>query len=390
MLARKRLLKFKLLLALILSVYLTGVVESARAAGTLGKTPFQVRGTAALLADVDSGTILFAQNEQAPMPPASLTKVMTLYLVYEALVRGDMTLESELPVSKKAWKTGGSKTFVGVGDLIRVEDLIRGIAVQSGNDACVVVAEHMAGSEAGFADLMNRKAKELGMDQTHFENSTGLPAPGHVTTTRDLFLLTQAIIRDFPQYAHYSREKQYSFNGILQRNRNRLLWRDASITGLKTGHTKNAGYCIIATSDKDKQRLVSIVMGSKSSRIREEEALRLLRYGNRVFETVRLIDAQAVVRNLRVWKGQMDYVDGIVEEAIFVTVPRKERGELEVGLAYNEPLLAPFAQGEQLGNVVVKLGKEQILTQPVVAKVAVPPANAFHAMIDTIRMYIGW
>ena len=364
--------------------------KTAEAVQPLVKAPFQIQGTAAILGDIDSGTILFAQKGQALLPPASLTKVMTLYLVYEALASGALTLDSKLPVSKKAWQTGGSKTFVEVGDHIRVEDLIRGIAVQSGNDACVVVAEHIAGSEDGFAQIMNRKAEELGMTRTHFENATGLPGARHLTTAFDLFLMAQAIIRDFPQYTHYSQEKQYSYEGIRQYNRNRLLWRDPSVTGLKTGHTKDAGYCMIATNNKDGQRLAAVIMGSNSSRVREEEALRLLRYGSRVFETVRLFKASAVVRSLRVWKGKTDHMDGIVKDALFVTVPRKDRGSLEVGLAYDEPLVAPFDEGEQIGRVVVKLKKKEILTRPVVAKAAVPSGSTFRVMIDSIRMYLGW
>ena len=354
------------------------------------KGPFQVDAPAAVLGDIDSGNILFAKEEQTAMHPASLTKVMTLYLAYEALASGNMKLEEKLPVSEKAWRMSGSKTFVKVGDLVRVEDLILGIAVQSGNDACVVVAEHIAGSEEAFADLMNRKAKQLGMSKTHFENASGLPSPNHMTTAHDMFLLAQAIKRDFPQYAHFSQEKQYSFNGIRQYNRNRLLWRDPSITGLKTGHTQDAGYCLIATNEKDGQRLAAVIMGAKSSHIREEEALRLLHYGNRMFETVRLFDAHAVVRNLRVWKGQLDHVDGVVTDALFVTVPRKERSSLEIGLVYDEPLVAPLAEGGQVGHVVAKLGGKEILTRPVVAAVAVPSGGFFRSLVDSIRMFLGW
>ena len=364
--------------------------KASKSTKVLGDPSFQVQGTAAILGDIDSGTILFAQDDRVPMPAASLTKIMTLYLVYEALAKGELTLDNELPVSEKAWRTSGSKTFVRVGDRIKVEALLRGIAVQSGNDACVVVAEHMAGSEDGFAQLMNRKANELGMTDTHFENSTGLPSPNHLTTARDLFLLSQAIIRDFPQFTHYSQEKQYSFNGIRQYNRNRLLWRDTSITGLKTGHTKDAGYCIVATSDKDKQRLAAVIMGAKSSRVREEEALRLLRYGSRLFETVRLFEANAVVRSLRIWKGEVSHVDATLKDALFVTVPRKDRGTLEVGIIYKEPLVAPLVAGEQIGHVVVKLGEKEVLSRPVVAKTAIPLGSTFHTVVDSFRMYLGW
>ncbi|MEO5341631.1 MAG: D-alanyl-D-alanine carboxypeptidase [Magnetococcus sp. MYC-9] len=363
---------------------------AATAKAEADKGPFRVEAPSAILGDIDSGAILFAQEEQTPMHPASLTKVMTLYLVYEALASGNLKLEQKLSVSEKAWRMSGSKTFVQVGDQVRVEDLILGIAVQSGNDACVVVAEHLAGSEEGFADLMNRKAKQLGMSKTHFENASGMPSPGHMTTAHDMFVLAKSIKRDFPQYAHYSKEKQYTFNGILQYNRNRLLWRDSSVTGLKTGHTKEAGYCLIATNEKEGQRLAAVIMGAKSSHVREEEALRLLHHGNRTFETVRLFDARAVVRNLRIWKGQQERVDGIVTDAMYVTVPRKERSSLEVGLVYDEPLVAPLAVGDTVGHVVVKLSGKEFVTRPVVAGAAVPAGGFFRVLLDSIRMHLGW
>ena len=354
------------------------------------KLPFQTQAKSAILGDVDSGTILFDQNGDEILHPASLTKVMTLYLVYEALAHGDLQLDAELPVSEKAWRMGGSKTFVQVGKKVRVEDLIRGIAVQSGNDACVVVAEHLAGTEAGFADMMNAKAKALGMTSTHFVNATGMPHDDHKTSARDLFILAQAMIRNFPQYSHYSREKQYTFNGILQYNRNRLLWRDPSITGLKTGHTTDAGYCLIASNEKDGQRMVAVIMGAQNTKIREEDALRLLRHGNRMYETVRLFEANSVVRNLRVWKGDAETVNAGVQEPVLVTIPRRERGSLEVGLLYDEPLIAPLAAGQQIGTVVVKMAGKEMLTRPVVAQTQIGPGGMFHNLVDSARLYLGW
>ncbi len=378
---------FRHVASLISIVFLLLLFCQPAAAGGL---PFQTRTKSAILGDVDSGTILFDQTTDELLAPASLTKIMTLYLVYEALVSGDLQLDTELPVSEKAWRTGGSKTFVRVGKKVRVEDLIRGIAVQSGNDACVVVAEHLAGSEAGFAEMMNQKARELGMTQTHFTNATGMPHEDHKTSARDLFYLTRALLLDFPQYSHYSREKQYTFNGIRQYNRNRLLWRDPSITGLKTGHTKDAGYCLIATNEKDGQRLATVVMGAKNSKTREEEALRLLRYGNRMYETVRLFEADTVVRTLRIWKGDRDMVDVSVQQPVMVTVPRKERGSLEVGLLYDEPLVAPLSAKQQVGTVVVKLGEKEILIRPVVAHTEVKPGGIFNNLVDSARLYLGW
>lgn len=354
------------------------------------KAPFTIRGASAILGDIDSGDVLFSQDPDAQLEPASLTKMMTLYLIYDALANGDLQLDARLPVSEKAWRMGGSKTFVRVNDKVRVEDLIRGIAVQSGNDACLVVAEFLGGSEAGFAEMMNAKAKELGMHGTHFTNPTGMPDADHYTTARDMFLLAAAIVKNFPQYAHFVKEKQYTFNGIRQYNRNRLLWRDPSITGMKTGHTKAAGYCLIATNEKDGQRLVAVVMGAKERKVREEEALRLLRYGNRMFETVRLFEANAVVRKLRIWKGEVDHVDVVVQEPLVVTVLRKERGSLDVGLLYDEPLVAPIKLGQKVGSVVVKMGDKELFSRPAVAGHDVPSGGFVSNLVDSARLYVGW
>ncbi|MBF0370956.1 MAG: D-alanyl-D-alanine carboxypeptidase [Magnetococcales bacterium] len=366
------------------------VVSLATLATAAPKAPFKILGKGAVLGDVDSGTIMFEQDGDARLEPASLTKVMTLYLIYESLAKGELTLETELPVSEKAWRMGGSKTFVKVGDKVRVEDLVRGIAVQSGNDACIVVAEYLAGSEEGFAELMNAKAQELGLEYTHFTNATGMPAEDHYTTPRDMFVLASSLIRDFPQFSHYSREKQYTFNGIRQYNRNRLLWRDPSVTGLKTGHTRAAGYCLIATNEKDEQRLAAVVMGARNSKDREEEALRLLRYGNRMFETVRLFGAGETVRTIRVWKGEQEEVTGRLAEPLVVTVPRKERGSLEVGILYEDPLMAPLAEGQPIGTLVVKLGEEELMRKPVLADTAVPAGGIVRNMVDSVRLYLGW
>jgi serine-type D-Ala-D-Ala carboxypeptidase (penicillin-binding protein 5/6) len=352
--------------------------------------PFTIRGSSAILGDIDSGDVLFSQEADTQLEPASLTKVMTLYLTYEALASGDLKLDARLPVSEKSWRMGGSKTFVRVNDKVRVEDLIRGIAVQSGNDACLVVAEFLGGSELGFAEMMNSKAAELGMTGTHFANPTGMPDPDHYTTARDMFILAAAIIKNYPQYGHFVKEKQYTFNGIRQYNRNRLLWRDPSITGLKTGHTRAAGYCLIASNEKEGQRLVAVVMGAKGRKVREEEALRLLRYGNRMFETVRLFEANAVIRKLRIWKGGQDMVDAVVNEPLIVTVPRKDRGSLDVGLLYDEPLVAPVEVGQKIGKVVVKLGDKEILTRPAVAGSTVPSGGIISNLVDSGRLYLGW
>ncbi|MEO5332716.1 MAG: D-alanyl-D-alanine carboxypeptidase [Magnetococcus sp. YQC-5] len=352
--------------------------------------PLKVRGMAGVLGDIDSGRVLFIQDADTKLPPASLTKVMTLYLIYEALAAGTLQLDTEVPVSENAWRTGGSKTFVKIGDRVRVEDLIRGIAIQSGNDACVVMAEHLTGTETAFVAQMNVKAAELGMVNSHFTNSTGLPDPQHYTTARDLFLLASSMIRKFPQYSHYSQEKQFTYNGIRQHNRNNLLWRDPFVTGLKTGHTREAGYCLIATSDKDGQRLAAVILGAGTRKNREDDALRLIHYGNKMYETVKFFDAKAVVRKLRIWKGSAREVEGVLKDPLVVTVLRKERASLEVGVLYEEPLVAPIAMAQEIGTVVVKSGGKELFTRSLIAGSAVERGNIFRVMIDSLRLAIGW
>ncbi|MBF0425884.1 MAG: D-alanyl-D-alanine carboxypeptidase [Magnetococcales bacterium] len=363
---------------------------AAAAPGTGGEQVGPGQGESSILGDLDSGMILHEQDADSRRDPASLTKVMTLHLVFDALVNGDLTMETKLPVSEKAWRVGGSKTFVKVGEMVSLEDLIRGISVQSGNDACMVVAEHIGGSEKGFAEMMNAKARELKMTNSHFQNPSGLPDSEHYSTARDLFLLAQSIARKFPQFLHFFQEKQYTFNGIRQYNRNRLLWRDPSITGMKTGHTADAGYCLIATSEKEGQRLGAVVMGAKSSKIREEEALRLLRYGNRMFETVRLFEVGASVRKLRVWKGTQETVEVTVAEPLVVTVARKDRAALEVGLKFQEPLSAPIKKGDPIGTLVVSLGERELMSRPAVADRTIEKGGFFRSVIDTIRLKMGW
>lgn len=354
------------------------------------EVPFKVPALSAILGDLDSGAVLYAQDAEVRREPASLTKVMTLYLIYEALANNELRLDDQLPVSERAWRLQGSKTFVQVGEQVRVEDLIRGIAVQSGNDACMVVAEHLAGSEEGFAELMNKKARELGMKDSHFMNASGLPDPNHYTTALDLFKLASALERRFPKFSHYSAEKQFTYNNIRQVNRNRLLWRDPAITGLKTGHTQTAGYCLIATNDKDGQRMGSVILGAASRKIREEEALRLMAWGKRQYETVRLVEANASIRKLRVWKGESQELDSTVREAVVLTVSRKEKDKLEMGLQYQEPLVAPIEVGQQVGTLVVKLAGKELLQRPLVAVKAVAPGGFITRMVDTVRLAVGW
>ena len=350
----------------------------------------EIRAESAILGDIDTGLIMLDQAADVRRDPASLTKAMTLYIVFDALARGNLTLDKKLPVSERAWRTGGSKTFVKVGDEVSVQDLLLGIAVQSGNDACMVVAEHIGGSEKGFADMMNQKAKQLGMNNSHFMNASGLPDSDHYSSAHDMFLLARAIMTEFQPYAQVFREKQYTFNGIKQYNRNRLLWRDPHITGMKTGHTQTAGYCLIATQDKDGQRLGAVLLGTKSSKIREEEAMRLLSYGSHLYETVHVYEKGASIRQFKIWKGDKDVVDGVVEKPVLVSVSKRDRNKIEVGLKYNDPLVAPINQGDRIGSIVVKLGEQELANQAVVAGQTINEAGLVGRMVDSVKMRFGW
>lgn len=262
----------------------------------------QVGARAFLLQDFDSGRVLAESNADERMEPASLTKIMTSYVVFEELKQGNITLDDKVLVSEKAWRMGGSKMFIEVNTEVTIDQLLKGVIIQSGNDASVALAEYIAGDESAFADLMNQYALRLGMSGSNFVNASGLPHPDHYTTARDMATLAAAMIRDFPTLYKMHAEKQYEYNGIAQHNRNRLLWRDDSVDGLKTGHTESAGYCLVASAERDGMRLISVVMGSKSERSRAKESTALLSYGFRFFETHRLYGAREPLTQIRVWK----------------------------------------------------------------------------------------
>ncbi len=265
-----------------------------------------VGARAYILQDFDSGRVLAEVNADERMEPASLTKIMTAYVVFEELEQGKIAMEDQVLVSEKAWRMGGSKMFIEVDTKVSVEDLLKGLIIQSGNDASVALAEFIAGDEDAFADLMNQYAVRLGMTGTHFINASGLPHPEHYTTARDTATLAAAMIRDFPELYKIHAVKEYEYNGIVQHNRNKLLWRDESVDGLKTGHTESAGYCLVASAERDGMRLISVVMGSESERSRARESIALLSYGFRFFETHRLYGALEPLTEIRIWKGEIE------------------------------------------------------------------------------------
>jgi D-alanyl-D-alanine carboxypeptidase (penicillin-binding protein 5/6) len=310
-------------------------------------------------------------------------------VVFSELDQGNITLEETVAISEKAWRTGGSRMFIEPNMQVSVEDLIRGMVIQSGNDASVALAEHVAGSEDAFASLMNHYSDLLGMTDTNFTNSTGLPDPDHYTTARDIAILSAATVRDFPDYYPWYSEKEFTFNNIRQHNRNTLLWRDPAIDGLKTGHTEAAGYCLAASAKRDGMRLVSSVMGSDSESSRASESQTLLNYGFRFFETVQLYEAGQELARGRVWKGLSKEVTLGLSEALFVTIPRGRYDDLEAQVQMEPQLSAPLEAGEIVGTITVQLGDEMIATRDLVTLSAVEEAGFFGSTWDSLKLWMN-
>jgi len=343
-----------------------------------------------LLLEMGSGQMLTAEKPDERLEPASLTKLMTAYLTFSALHKKTIALEQPLPVSEKAWRTGGSKMFVRVDTQVPVEDLIKGMIVQSGNDACVTLAEAIAGSEDNFAQMMNREAQRLGMKSSHFMNSTGLPDPEHYTTARDLSLLAGALIRDFPEeYKKYYSMKEYTYNGITQPNRNRLLFIDPSVDGVKTGHTDAAGYCLISSALRDKRRLLSVVLGTASDAARAAESLKLLNWGFLSFDAVTLYTKEQPVATLRVWKGQSNEVKAGFTNDLSIAVTKGDGDKVKADFVAEPRLIAPIEQGQKLGSLKVSVDGKPYAEYPVVALEKVEIGNIFIRILDTIRLWFN-
>jgi D-alanyl-D-alanine carboxypeptidase (penicillin-binding protein 5/6) len=347
----------------------------------------QLGANSYLLVDFNSGRVLVEHNPDARVEPASITKLMTAYAVFHGLAEGKIRLEDPVNVSEKAWRTGGSRMFIEPNMQVTVEDLIHGMVIQSGNDASVALAEHLAGSEEAFAGLMNHYAQLLGMNDTHFVNATGLPDPEHYTTARDVVALSVATIRDFPDYYAWYSEKEYTFNNIRQHNRNTLLWRDPAIDGLKTGHTESAGYCLAASAKRDGMRLVSAVMGSASESSRASETQTLLNYGFRFFETVQLYQAGQELTRTRVWKGVDQEVALGPEQELFVTIPTGRYDDLEAQVQMQPQLTAPLAAGARVGQISVKLDGEEVSSRDLITLAAVEQAGFFGSAWDGLQLW---
>ena len=348
--------------------------------------PPKLQATGYLLIDATNGEVLVEQNADQPLPPASLTKMMTAYIAEREIAEGRISFDDKVLVSTKAWKTGGSRMFIREGTEVRLEDLLRGIVIQSGNDASVAVAEYIAGSEDVFADVMNQTAVNLGMTNTQFKNSTGLPQEGHYTTAKDLGILAARTIADFPEtYAIY-KEKNFTYNGIKQANRNSLLFRDPSVDGLKTGHTEEAGYCLVASAERDGFRLISVVMGTASEKAREQETTKLLQYGFRYFRGQTVFSAgQPLPESARkVWFGESEMVELAPTESLYVTLPLGRESAIQATLDAPDTLDAPLEAGAIVGNVKIMLGERILAESPVAVAEAVPEGGFFKRMIDFV------
>lgn len=353
-------------------------------------TPPALAAKSWLLIESASGQELASQAADDRLEPASLTKLMTAYLTFAALKQGTIKLDQAVPVSEKAWKTEGSRMFIQVNTQVKVEDLIKGMIVQSGNDACVALAEAIAGSEDNFAQMMNREAQRLGMKSSSFRNAAGLPDPQHYTTARDLATLTNALIRDFPEeYAKYYSLKEFRYNNITQPNRNRLLWLDPTVDGVKTGHTEAAGYCLISSSKRGTRRLVSIVLGTNSDSVRARESLKLLNYGFQFYDAVQMYAKDQAVSNLKVWKGAEKTVKAGFTHDFVLAVPKGFAPRLKAELVSQQPLIAPVTAGQVVGTMKVTLDGKAYGEYPVVAIDGVPVAGVIGRAIDTVRLWFN-
>jgi D-alanyl-D-alanine carboxypeptidase (penicillin-binding protein 5/6) len=339
-----------------------------------------------ILMDFDSGKILAEKNPDQHVEPASITKLMTAYLVDKALAAGDISLSDEVTISEKAWRMKGSKMFIEVGKQVPVEELIKGMIIQSGNDATVALAEHVAGTEKAFAEYMNHQAAQLGMNNTQFRNSTGWPDPDHYSSARDIAILSRAIIRDYPESYKFYKVKEYTYNDIRQFNRNRLLWRDDSVDGLKTGHTESAGFCLVSSAKKDNMRLVAVVLGTKSDKERTQQSQTLLNYGFRFYETQKLYPAHSTLKQARVWYGDREQVALGVDKDIFVTIARGRYKDLDASIEIDNQIEAPVAVGQELGRLNVKLDDETIVSEPLVAMQGVQDGGLIQKAIDSIKL----
>jgi D-alanyl-D-alanine carboxypeptidase (penicillin-binding protein 5/6) len=368
-------------------VSFSALTSAVQAESVIIPKPPVLNATAYVLMDAASGEILVQKNADKQLPPASMTKMMTSYLATHELALGNLTEQDQVPVSIKAWKMGGSKMFIREGRDVALIDLIKGIIIQSGNDASVAVAEYVAGSEDAFVDLMNRYAQNMGMVNTQFQNATGWPAKGHFSSAHDLAKLAQHIINDHPEYYSLYKEKYFEFNKIRQPNRNKLLWRDPSVDGLKTGHTEEAGFCLTASAERNGMRLIAVVMGTKSENARATETGKLLTYGFRYFETHKLYQAGDSIKTLPAWYGEQTEFDVGLNEDLYITIARGAKESLQVETLTNNFIEAPLKTGEKQGSLTIRLDDKVLAERPLVALSDVNEAGFFSRLWDGIKLF---
>ena len=370
------------------SVLAVSLSFSVSAAVIVPSVP-QLDATAYVLMDADSGKILVEKNADKQIPPASLTKMMTSYVAVHELAMGNVEEQTQIPISVKAWRKKGSRMFVREGTQVPLIDLLRGIIVQSGNDASVAVAEYFSGSEDAYAEWMNQYAERFGMTNTQFKNATGWPAKGHYSSAGDMARLALRIIKDHPEYYPLYAEKYFEYNNIRQPNRNKLLWRDPSVDGLKTGHTDEAGFCLAASAVKDGTRFIAVVMGTRSEEARARETQKLLAYGFRYFETHKLYDAGQGLQTKQVWLGANDQIRLGVADELYLTLPRGAKGELQIDILSDEFLEAPIKQGQVMGTVTVRMADKVQAELPLVALEDVEDAGFFGRLIGKIKLFFA-
>lgn len=366
--------------------FIQTLLSSGLAAAALIPNAPKIPAKAYVLMDFQSGTILAQQNHDQRIEPASLTKIMTAYAVFHELKNGSIKLEDRVLISENAWRMKGSRMFIEVNKRVDVKNLLLGMIVQSGNDASVALAEHVAGSEDTFAALMNKHAETLGMSGTHFVNSTGWPNKEHYTTASDLAILARAIITDYPEYYKWYSVKEYTFNGITQANRNKLLWIDDRVDGIKTGHTDSAGYCLITSAENKGMRLISVVLGTKSEKIRVSASRKLLNYGFRFYESHLLYQANEQLTARRIYKGEVDEIQLGLQEPLYITIPRGQRRKVKASMTINENIIAPVFKGQQYGTVEINLGKNKLTSRKLVSLTDIPEGGLWSQLVDSFLL----
>ncbi|MGZ5028727.1 MAG: D-alanyl-D-alanine carboxypeptidase family protein [Methylobacter sp.] len=371
-------------------LFVSFLIATARAEDAEITTPAAptIAASGYILMNHNTGMVLAENNADVKLAPASLTKIMSVYVVFREIANGHLHLDDLVTISQKAWQTPGSRMFVEVGNQVKVEDLLKGVIIQSGNDASVALAEHIAGDEATFANMMNQHAQRLGMKNSHFEDSNGLPIDNHYTTARDLAILTQAMIKEFPEYYRWFSQKEFTFNNIVQHNRNQLLSRDETVDGVKTGFTDAAGYCLVASALRNDMRLISVVMGAGSPNARANENQNLLNYGFRFFESHKLYQGKTSLAEARIWKGDTKNIQLGLAEDLYASIPRGHYNDLKAAIVIDKKITAPVKEGTKLGTVNVTLKDEVIANKDLIALKTVEQGNFIQRIYDSAMMML--